>query len=840
MNYGKKKASKQQKNVTSKAAMKKKRAGVRLFKAMLLTCLVAFVLCIAGGGLFIKKMIDDAPNITPEDVKPSKFTTQALADDETTVLDTFVDAGANRVYKSIDEIPKDLQNAFVAVEDSRFYDHNGIDLKGIVRAGLKGVLSGHFSEGASTLTQQLIKNNVFPNFVNEETFLDSVERKLQEQYLALEIEKQMDKDEILENYLNTINLGQNTLGVQAASKRYFGKDVSELNLSESATIAAITQNPGKYNPVTNPDKNAERREKVLRDMKEQGYIDQIQYDEAIADPVYERIQATNAQYEDNSSVSSYFIDAVAEQVIEDLVNEMGYTETQAYNAVYSGGLSIVTTQNMAMQQICEEELSNDSNYPSHVEWGISCAITVTHPDGTQDNYDHNTMRNYLYDTTGDKYCLTQSTPEQANAKVEEYIAAITAEGDTVDKRIKLSPQPQASIVVMDQYTGHVKAMVGGRGEKTESRSLNRATQSYKQPGSCFKILSTYAPALDVHGDSLATVIEDSPFSYSNGRPVKNWWGESYKGNMTIRQCIEQSANVCTVKKFTELTPALGFKYLTENFNLTTLDSKNDIVQPACLGGISKGVYNIEMTAAYAAIANGGVYTEPVLYTKIYDHDGNLLFEKTPKTHAALKETTAALLTNAMEGVITHGTGTSARMSNMPVAGKTGTTTDSVDLWLSAYTPYLTASVWTGYDDNKPMEGLSQSFHMKIWKKVMERIHEGYEYKDFKIPNSVEKKTICTQTGKLASSDSCTTHTEYFAPGTAPTQSCPGHVEEPPAESENPSDSPNGTNSSTENNGTPLPPSDNSGNTGGNTDDDDGSDYDDNDSDDNGPPIPPTP
>lgn len=823
MNYGKKKASKRQKNITSKSAMKKKRAGVRLFKALLLTCLIAIVICIAGGGLFIKKMINDAPNITPEDVKPSKFTTQALADDETTVLDTFVDAGANRVYKPIDEIPENLQNAFIAIEDSRFRNHNGIDLKGIVRAGLKGILSGHFSEGASTLTQQLIKNNVFPNFVQEKTFLDRVERKLQEQYLAVEIEKQMDKDEILENYLNTINLGQNTLGVQAASKRYFGKDVSELNLSECATIAAITQNPGKYNPVTNPDENAKRREKVLSDMMEQGYIDQAQYDEAIADSVYERIQATNAQYEDNSSVSSYFIDAVADQVIDDLINEMGYTETQAYNAVYSSGLSIITTQNIEMQKICEEELSDDSNYPSNVEWGISCAITVTHPDGTQDHYDHNTMRNYLYDTTGDKYCLTQATQEQANAKVEEYIAAITSEGDTVDKRIKLSPQPQASIVVMDQYTGYVKALVGGRGEKTESRSLNRATQSYKQPGSCFKILSTYAPALDVHGDSLATVIEDSPFSYSNGRPVKNWWGESYKGNMTIRECIEQSANVCTVKKFTEITPALGFKYLSENFNLTTLDSKNDIVQPACLGGISKGVYNIEMTAAYAAIANKGVYTEPILYTKIYDHDGNLLFEKTPKTHAAVKETTAALLTNAMEGVITHGTGTAARMSNMAVAGKTGTTTDSVDLWISAYTPYLTASVWTGYDDNKPMKKLSQSFHMKIWRNVMERIHEGYEYKEFEIPHSIEKKTICTKTGKLASSGACSSYTEYFAPGTAPTQSCPGHVEESETPPETTLEDPDGNTEEPDHETTPQVPSDDVEN-------------------DNtaGPPIPPTP
>ena len=356
----------------------------------------------------------------------------------------------------------------------------------------------------------------------------------------------------------------------------------------------------------------------------------------------------------------------------------------------------------------------------------------------------------------------------------------------------------------------------------------------------FKILSTYAPALDVHGDTLATVIEDSPFSYSNGREVKNWWGSNYKGNMTIRECIEQSANVCTVKKFTEITPALGFKYLTENFNLTTLDSKNDIVQAACLGGISKGVYNIEMTAAYAAIANGGVYTEPVLYTKIYDHDGNLLFEKTPKTHAALKETTAALLTNAMEGVITHGTGTAARMSNMPVAGKTGTTTDSVDLWLSAYTPYLTASVWTGYDDNKPMEGLSQSFHMKIWKKVMERVHEGYEYKDFKMPTSIEKKTICTQTGKLASSDACTAYTEYFAPGTAPTQSCPGHVVQKPAENENPSDSSLKELTMLQNNssGTTNPPSDNS-NTDGNTNEEDNTDSNGNGNGDSAtPPVPP--
>lgn len=788
MNYGKKKAAKRQKDVTSKTAMKKKRIGVRLFKALLITFLFVCVLGIVGGGLFFKKMIDNSPKITPEDVKPSKFTSVAMANDGTTVLDNFVDAGSNRAYKPINEIPVDLQNAFIAIEDSRFREHNGIDLKGIIRAGLKGILSfGNFSEGASTLTQQLIKNNVFPNFTEEKTFMDRVERKLQEQYLALEIEKQMSKDQILENYLNTINLGQNTLGVQVASKRYFNKDVSELTLSESAAIAAITQNPGRYNPVTNPEENAKRRKKVLDDMQEQDFITQAQHDEALADPVYDRIQAINAAYEDESSVSSYFIDEVSKQVTRDLRNHLGYSETQAYNALYSGGLTIVTTQDVNMQAIAEEELNNDANYPNRIEWGVSCAITITHPDGTQENFDHNGMQKYVEATHGDKYGLTYSSQEQANAMVDEYISTLmTQEGDTVDKRVKLSPQPQASVVIMDQATGHVKAIVGGRGPKTENRSLNRATQSTRQPGSCFKILATYAPALDTHGDTLATVIEDAPFQYDSGKQVNNWWGDSYRGNLTIRKCIEISANVCTVKKFTEITPSLGFKYLTENFALTTLDPQQDIVQSATLGGISRGVTNLEMTAAYAAIANKGTYTEPILYTKIFDHEGNLLFEKTPETHVALKETTAGLLTNAMQDVITgsEGTGRQGKLSNMPVSGKTGTTQKSGDLWFSAYTPYLTASVWTGYDDLKPMQNIrDQSFHIRIWRNIMQRIHEGYEYKDFPMPNSIEKKTICTESGNLASSEECQKLTEYFAPGTAPTQSCPGHIVEvePPVE-----------------------------------------------------------
>ena len=351
MNYGKKKASQRQKKITSKSTMQGKRVGVRLFKAFLLCLLFVGIAGVVGGGVFVKKILDNTPEVSPADVKPSGYTTFVYADDGKTEIQRFVASGSNRVYKTLDEIPEDLQHAFIAIEDERFYDHNGIDLQGIARAAMVGLTSGNFSEGASTLTQQLIKNNVFPEFTEEKTFYDRLQRKLQEQFLALEIEKQMSKEEILEAYLNTINLGQNSLGVQSAAQRYFAKDVSELTLSESAVIAGITQSPSGYNPVTNPEANAKRRQKVLDNMLDQGYIDQAAYDEALEDDVYARIQQVNTKVEESESSTSYFVDALADQVMQDLQDQLGYSETQAYNALYSGGLTIYSTQNMEMQKI---------------------------------------------------------------------------------------------------------------------------------------------------------------------------------------------------------------------------------------------------------------------------------------------------------------------------------------------------------------------------------------------------------------------------------------------------------------------------------------------------------
>ena len=780
MNYGKKKASQKQKKITSKSTMQGKKISVRLFKALLLCLIVVAVAGVAGVGVFAKKIIDNTPEVSPDDVKPKGFTTFVYADDSTTEIERFVSSGSNRVYKSINEIPKDLQHAFVAIEDERFYEHNGIDLQGIVRAGVVGITSGNLSQGASTLTQQLIKNNVFPNFVNEETLYDRVERKLQEQFLAIQIEKQMDKDTIMESYLNTINLGQNCLGVQAAAKRYFGKDVGELTLSESAVIAGITQSPGTLNPITNPEKNAKRQKKVLDDMLEQGYIDKAAYDEAIADDVYSRIQTVNSAATEESPYS-YFVDALAEQVIGDLKAQLGYTDTQAYNAVYSGGLSIYSTQNLAMQQICDEEMNNDANYPGLKEFGLDCAITVTRADGSVENYSSGHIKQYAKNAHGKEQGLLYPSEEAARAMVEEWKSTIAQEGDTYDEVINISPQPQASVTVIDQSTGQIKAMVGGRGAKATSLGLNRAyTGSKRQPGSCFKILAAYAPALDSCGKSLATVIKDEPYTLRNGNVLRNANGR-YNGNTTIRRAITWSVNVCAVKLSDEITQQLGFEYC-EKFGISTLvKSKTTDAgvfsdldnQTLALGGITDGVYNFEMCAAYAAIANGGVYNTPTLYSKILDHDGDVLLEGAGETRTVIRDSTAALLTSAMEDVVNSGTGTACKLPNMPVAGKTGTTTSNKDLWFCGFTPYYTCAVWGGYDDNKECN-TDTNFRFRLWRGIMSRIHANLETREFTLPSTVEQKSVCSISGLLAVAGSCPSITELFATDMLENDRCTGH------------------------------------------------------------------
>lgn len=763
MNYGKKNASKKRREITSKSTMQKKKIGSRLFKSFVLCIIIIGIAGIIGAGLFFKRTIDNAPNISPANVKPTGFTT-FVVDRDGNELEKFVASGSNRIYKTNADIPQYLRDAFVAIEDERFYQHKGIDLKGIVRAGVIGFTSGHFSEGASTITQQLIKNTIFPDFVTEDSFFEKVERKIQEQYLALEIEKQInDKELILENYMNTINLGQNTLGVQAASKRYFNKDVNDLTLSECATIAGITQSPGKYNPVTNPENNNKRRKKVLTNMLEQGYISKKEYDTALADDVYARIQNVNMELS-GSDVNSYFIDALADQVLEDLQEKLQYSETQAINALYSGGLKIYATQDAELQKIVEEELNNNKNYPASISVGVEYALTITRKDGSQENYGSWQLKQFGKEKHKDKQGLLFANEEKALARIEEFKASLAQEGDTYDEKIMYSPQPQASAVVMDQHTGEVKALVGGRGEKKSNRSLNRATAAKRQPGSAFKIVSVYAPALDSAGQTLGTVQTDEPFT-RNGKKYKNAYS-GFKGNITMRSAIIDSCNISALKTLEEITPQLGFDYAQKLGirNLVTKEVINgktfsDIQLPTALGGITKGVYNIDMAGAYATIANSGVYNKPIFYTKIEDHDGNILIDNSSETRTVLRESTAFLLTSAMEDVVTSGTGRQAKLSNMASAGKTGTTSNRVDSWFCGFTPYYTCSIWVGYDDNEEIP--KGNYNLLLWKGIMSRIHNGLPYKSFEVPGSVEKVKVCSISGKIAT-NSCPYHMEYMA------------------------------------------------------------------------------
>lgn len=783
MNYGKKSTARKRNSLISRSSMMGKRARVSFIRVLFvsLIALCIGVTCLGIGSF--RGVIDNAPDVNDIDIMPLGYAT-FLYDDQGNQIRKLAAPNSNRLPVTLDQIPEDLQHAVVAIEDERFYEHNGIDVKGILRAGVKAITTGDFSEGASTITQQLLKNNVFTNWTSESTWLEKFTRKFQEQYLAVQVEKKTDKNTILENYLNTINLGAGAYGVQAAARQYFDKDVWDLNLSECATLAGITQNPTRFNPIVNPENNQKRRKEVLQHMLDQNYITKKQYKAALADDIYSRIQAAQ---EKNSStentVYTYFEDELTDQIINDLMNIKGYTKTQATNLLYSGGLKVYTTQDSNIQNILDEEYADPSNYPDEVQYELDYALTVTDPDGNQVNYSKEMLQLY-FQNEDPSFDLLFDSPEEGQTYVDRYKENILANGSkVVAERVNFAPQPQSSMSVIDQQTGYVKALIGGRGEKTASLTLNRATDTTRQPGSTFKIVSTYAPALNEKGMSLATTFEDEPYEYPDGSPVNNAT-RSYNGTTTIRTAIQNSINVVAVKCLEQVTPELGLQYL-DNFGFTTLahgteadtDANGNVWSDAnlatALGGITRGVTNIELCASYAAIANGGTYIKPIYYTKILDHSGNVLIENTSAGRSVIKESTAYLLTSAMEDVVKKGTGTACQLDNMAVAGKTGTTEAYNDLWFVGYTPYYTCAVWSGYDNNEKLPDYARNFHKTLWKKVMTRIHEGLPEKDFTKPASVEKLSVCSETGLLPRAG-CPVITEYFDVGTMPTEYCEEH------------------------------------------------------------------
>ena len=792
MNYGKSSIKRRARQIDRKPVKVRRKIGVVFGKILLICVLIIGVVGVSTVVGAVKGILASAPDISAVDVIPTGFSTTVLASDGSEIA-TLVAEGSNRRSVTLDEIPKDLQHAVVAIEDERFYEHNGIDLKGIARALVADLKSMDFTQGASTITQQLVKNNVLSEQWESENAGDiskiekmerQVQRKIQEMYIAVELEKKVDdKDWILENYLNSINLGNNTLGVQAAAERYFGKDVSDLTLSECAVIAGITKNPSRYNPILYPKQNAKRRKMVLDAMKKQGYITQKQYDEAMADDVYDRISEHNSGFE--TSMNSYFVDSVIDDVFNDLVKVKGYSESDAYKAIYQGGLTIKSTQNLDIQKICDEEVANAGNYEVGTKYSFILSFQVKKADGSFKTYTNQTMLSYYKAKNKNQdYSINYSSEEACRDAIAKYEKDVLEKGDKLvdnSEYIFITAQPQVAMTIMDQSTGEVQAIVGGRGDKAGNRTWNRATKTTRQPGSTFKIIACYAPALDAGGMTLASVEDDAPFTV--GSKTYNNYDHTYKGFTNLRTAITRSMNIVTVKTLQDIGVDLGYQY-AEDFGFTTLD-ENDKNLGISLGGLTKGVTNLELTSAYAAIANQGEYIAPSFYTQVLDHDGNVILDntKTKERHRVVKEETAWLLTDAMKDVMTAGTGTRAYFgSGMVQAGKSGTTTSNRDALFAGFTPYYTCVVWGGYDDNsKQMGGAGTSYPKNLWRSVMKRVHENLESKDFEKPKGITQATVCSKSGLLPKDGVCENdprgslkYTEYFASGTTPKEECNHH------------------------------------------------------------------
>ena len=829
MNFSKNETNKKIHTLKSRTKRFSTKLNVNLFRLFLIGVLFVIVTGVAAVAGVVNGLHKTIPSVELINVVPTGYASTTFFRDGTPA-ETLAGVEANRDYVSIITLPDHIKYAFVAMEDERFYEHSGIDMRGIMRALVSNLKEGGLDYGASTITQQLLKNQIFGGGDEDNPFV-KISRKIQEQFLAVELENKLSKDTILEYYINTVNYGSTAYGLQTAAQTYFGKNAKDLTLSEVTVLAAIPYSPTFQNPIHYPEDNKERRDNCLNLMLDNGFCTQEEYDEAMADDPYSRIQ-TVAQEKGEETYYSYFTDAVIDAVVNDLVEKKGYTQAQAISLVYTGGLRIYTTQDRHIQQICDETYLDETLFPTFgIEqdqgslYELTYALSVQKPDGSSVHYQLADLIAYFDDFKNDSNVVIQLTKgvyqllcisdEAMIPYLDEFYAAHVneapegseEEGDIVlGERRTFTPQPQSSFCLMNHATGEVVALVGGRGEKNANRTLNRATTTTRAVGSTFKVLASFLPAIDSAGMTLATPIDDRPYYYPNtDKEVINWWAKGKKeffngpfyGLNTIRRGISYSMNVIAVRTLEMVSPQVSFNYLKKLGFSTLVESRydqasgkifSDINLSLALGGLTDGVTNLELTAAYAAIANGGVYNKPYLYTKVLDHDGRVLLSNAPQSSQVMKTSTAYLLTSAMVDTVSGGTGLSTgsrlrfREYKMPVAGKTGTAANNNDLWFCGYTPYYTASIWSGFDNNYTQ--INQSYQQDIWRTIMERIHAERElpYREFTIPDSIVTAKVCTKSGKLAIDGVCdvaeggsTVRTEYFAKGTVPLEKCDTHI-----------------------------------------------------------------
>lgn len=638
---------------------------------------------------------------------------------------TSLSSEQNRVWVDLEDIPENLKKAIVDIEDERFYKHKGFDIRRTAKAFfifVKNKATGKpTSFGGSTITQQLVKN------LTQKTERTAA-RKIQEISRAVNLEKQISKDKILELYLNSIYLSQGCNGVQSASQKFFGKPVSELDLAECASIAGITQYPTLYDPLVNPEKNKEKQEIVLKKMLELGSISEDEYNAAVAEELVFSKKDTDIAEDDN--VNSYFVDQIIYDVVEALT-EKGYSSSLANKMIYSGGLKIIATVDPAVQEAIETVFENSANFPY---------------------------------STGDNHA-------------------------------------QASMAVIDPYTGEIKGLVGGIGKKSGSLVLNRATQTLRQPGSTIKPIGVYAPALENNLINAASIYQDKEISYGGWSP-KNY-DHKFNGSVSVRYAVRRSLNTVPIQILNEMGAEKSFSFLTQKLGITSLvrhetgkDGKvySDIgLSQLALGGLTHGISVTELTAAYSPFINRGVYTKPHCFTSVTDSSGAEILSNEKNAEIAMSEATSYITSMLLREVVTSGTGTGAQLpSGIFTAGKTGTTSDNNDRWFVGYTPYYTAAVWYGYDTPQPIKA-SGNPCIPVWKKVMTEIHKGLPQKTPEKPSNVKYISYCNSTGLLPGPNCESNLTSFwFTPGNQPKGICNSHHGNVPESDTSENDSPTNT------------------------------------------------
>lgn len=854
----------------------------KLLVITLMTVLISLTLFAGSVGLAFVNILTTAPEIDPYSINSGFEETSLIFDKDKNLLEK-VETAEYRTFVKLNKVPQYLKDAFISIEDERFYEHPGVDPKGILSSLYENFKAGGVVRGASTITQQLIKNTFLSN---EQTLT----RKLKEIYLALNLETKLSKDQILESYLNMISLGQNSYGVQEASRTYFSKNVDEINIAQAALLAGIVKGPNIYQPFYRVSplkfdestmrkigeteilgekyilvfntKSVQRQKVILKKMLELGKINKAEYDEAIN---FDVVASLKPSAKKETEITSYATDYVKNQVVEDLMEKYQITKQKAQERLFTGGLRIYSTIDTKVQKDLDEVNRNFNGIllgdlkrykaPLLVDRNLDKAGNIVDKDGnlvyykkenllTDDGYlfipkgefsinangdlaitssrilayKKSTDIQDYYTIDGSKNLLTHrvgglAVPDAYYLRQARHSLIIKAEFfEKNDKFYKvnetgnlfISPeyfynnktglvQPQSATVIMDYKTGHIVAMIGGRDVKG-SRILNRATDTARQPGSSMKPLAVYLPALD-NGFTAASPILDIPMITADGKVWPNNVYTGFKGITTLRESLIYSINVSSARTLKKIGIPTSIKYLKKLGIINEENpSKDNFVQSSenkthndenlaslALGGMTKGVSPLDMTAAYSAIANDGVYNEPIIYTKVLDKDGNIVLEKEAKQRRVVSPQIAYVMKDILRSTAYEHTGKNAIIKGQASAGKTGTTDYNADFWFVGFTNYYAAATWMGNDSPKITITQNSWLAAKLWGHIMTKIHQDKESKpQFAQPDGIVKAYVCTKSGKkpnqFCSSDPRgVVREEIFAKGTEPTETCKVHV-----------------------------------------------------------------